>query len=60
MRTKLRNLRITSGFTQEVVANKLNISRSTYTNIEIGKKNPSFELALKIKELFKYQDDDTF
>lgn len=60
MRNKLRALRETHGYTQEDVSSALNISRSTYTNIETGKKNPSLELALKIKSLFKYSGDDIF
>lgn len=60
MRYKLKSLRIQLGLTQEYVASELSISRSAYTNIENGNKNPSLELGLKIKILFNYKSDDIF
>lgn len=60
MRYKLRSLRISNGFTQQNIASKLNISRAFYTKLELGKSNPSFKLAIKIKEVFNYKDDDIF
>ena len=46
--------------TQMQVANKANIDRTHYTNIELGKKNPSYSLSLKLKEALKYFEDDLF
>ena len=60
MRKLLRELRELNHFTQEDIAERIGIDRSTYTNIELGNKNPSFNVALKIKEIFKYRGDDIF
>jgi putative transcriptional regulator len=60
MRNLLKKLRVKNGFTQESIANLLNINRTTYTNIELGNKNPSLKLALEIKSILKYEKDDIF
>ena len=36
------------------------ISRPSYTNIELGRKNPSLKIALKIKKVLNYKDDNIF
>jgi putative transcriptional regulator len=36
------------GFTQDIVAKKSNISRAYYTNIEIGRKDPSMKVMKRI------------
>lgn len=60
MREILREQRIKGNYTQETIAKELGISRPTYTNIENGRKNPSFTIALRIKNLLNYSDDDIF
>ena len=60
MRQKLRSIRISSKFTQEEIASLIGINRATYTNIELGKKNPSLNVAIKIKNILKYSNDDIF
>ncbi len=60
MRERLRKIRLKKGLTQEELAGKIGIDRSTYTNIELGYKNPSLKVALKIKEELDYKDDDIF
>lgn len=60
MRTKLKNLRQAYGISQYTIADALNISRSHYSQIETGDKNPSLQLARKIKQFLKYKDDDIF
>ncbi|MEG1256856.1 helix-turn-helix domain-containing protein [Clostridium sp.] len=60
MRAILKNRRLEKGFTHQSIANALGISRTTYTNIELGYKNPSLLLAIKIKKLLKYSKDDIF
>lgn len=60
MRDKLRSFRIHNGYTQEQMASLLSINRATYTNIELGYKNPSLALAIKIKKVFDYNNDDIF
>ena len=60
MRTNLKEVRKNKNLTQLQVANKLNIERSYYTKIERGQRTPSLDIALKIKEILNYDDDDIF
>lgn len=60
MRTKLRELRISKGYTQQSLATAAKINRATYTNIETGKKNPSLSVAVRIKNILSYNFDDIF
>lgn len=60
MRKKLVELRADNNFTQEELAKKIGISRAYYTNIELGNKNPSFAVAVKIKSALNYKDDEIF
>lgn len=60
MRKKLKEIRKSKSLTQSQVAKMVGIKRSTFTNIELGHKNPSFEVARKIKESLNYQGDDIF
>ena len=60
MRLKLKEIRINRNLTQEDIASKLGIDRATYTNIELGNRNPSLEVALKIKQVLRYKNDDIF
>lgn len=60
MRKKLKEVRLEKSLTQEELAKRIGIDRSTYTNIELGYKNPSLRVALKIKRELDHQDDDIF
>lgn len=60
MRRELKELRVKKGFTHESLAEIIGIKRSSYTNIELGKKNPSFIVASKIKKALGYGKDDIF
>lgn len=60
MRLKLQRIREAQGFTQQAFANLLGISRSHYSQIESGEKDPSLKLAIKIKRTLSYQNDDIF
>ena len=60
MREKLKDIRIKRGMTQQEAADAANIARVTYTNIELGNKNPSFPVATRIKKAMEYYDDDIF
>lgn len=60
MRSRLREIRLTHGMTQQEVAAAAEIERVTYTNIELGNKNPSFAVAARIKKVLGYKDDDIF
>lgn len=51
-RTRLVNLRRKYGLTQQEVADKLQITRSFYSMIEINERNPTLNLAKKMAEMF--------
>lgn len=53
---RIRQLRIKSGFTQEKVANALNIDQSYYGRIETGKENAlwSFSYNFPIYSMFRW------
>jgi putative transcriptional regulator len=51
-RTRLVNLRRKYGLTQQEVADKLQITRSFYSMIEINDRNPTLCLAKKMAEMF--------
>ena len=49
---RIRQLRIESGLTQEKVALALNVDRSFYNRIEMGKKGCSIDLFIQLSNLF--------
>lgn len=60
MRAKLQQLREASGYTQQVFSDAVGVSRSHYSQIETGDKQPSLRLALRIKRALNYYGDDIF
>lgn len=54
---RLKKLRKERKWTQEDVAKKLNIPRSTYSNYESGKREPDFETAQLFAGLFEVSID---
>lgn len=59
-RTKLMKRRTVLGLTHEEVAKKSNISRSYYTNIEAGRKDPSLKVMKRIADVLYSKVDDIF
>ena len=65
MKNRLEELRKKSGMTQEILADRLEVSRQTISSLESGRYNPSILLAFKlarffnvtIEELFLYEED---
>lgn len=53
MKNKLKVLRAERGWSQEVLAQKLDVSRQTVNAIERGKYDPSLPLAFKIAAVFE-------
>ncbi|MCP3742735.1 helix-turn-helix transcriptional regulator [Rossellomorea sp. BNER] len=51
-RNKLISKRKTQGYTQMEAAEKLGCSRAHYASIEVGLKNPGFDLTERIIEVF--------
>lgn len=60
MRTKLVKLRERRGYTQATFSATIGISRSHYSQIETGEKEPSLRVSLKIKKALDYPYDDIF
>lgn len=60
MRVKLVKLREGRGYTQATFSKAVGISRSHYSQIETGEKEPSLKVGLKIKRVLDYQYDDIF
>lgn len=60
MLTNLIALRKKKKYTQQQIADKLNISRTTYAAYELGTINIPFEKVIKLKSILKYKKDDIF
>ncbi len=52
MRNRLRELRAERGWSQQYLAETLEVSRQSVNAIETGKYDPSLPLAFKISRLF--------
>lgn len=59
-RLKLIELRENTGFTQEEIAFKAQIKRSSYGSIENGLRNPSLAVAQKIAKAYKVSLEEAF
>ena len=46
--------------TQEKMAELIGIARTTYSSYESGRVTPSLEIAIKIKQILNYKNDDLF
>ncbi len=60
MKNKIKDLRELYGFTQQYLADQVNVSRQTIISLENGKYNPSIFLAYKIAKIFKMTIEDIF
>lgn len=62
MREKLKKIRLDRCLTQQELAERVGISRVHYTQIENASHNkkPSLEVAIKIKQVLEYFNDDLF
>lgn len=57
---KLKNLRISKGYSINKMANTLNISSSYYSLIEAKKRKLSYDMAIKIAKIFNMKPDKLF
>ena len=57
---KIQKLRKSIGYTQEELAEKLNISRTHMGHIEQGRKSPSIKLMDKLARALKVKVPDLF
>ena len=56
MKTVLVQERTKRGWTQDYVAKQIGISRVAFTHIENGKRKPSYDVLVKLLDLFGYSD----
>ncbi|HIW86622.1 MAG TPA: helix-turn-helix domain-containing protein [Candidatus Eubacterium faecipullorum] len=54
---RLRDLREDMDLTQEQLVKILNMHKTTYTNYEQGKREPPFELIIKLAKLYNVSID---
>lgn len=57
---KLKELRKSNNISYQDIADKLNISKTFYWQIENGKRRLTYIMAIKIAEIFKLKPDDIF
>lgn len=60
MKNNIKDLRAKYGFSQDVLAEKLGVSRQTIISLEKGRYNPSITLAFKLARQFNCQIEDIF
>ncbi len=60
MKNRLKVLRAEHDFTQQILAEKLHVSRQTVNAIEKGKFDPSLPLAFAMARLFDCRIEDIF
>ncbi len=56
--TRIKHKRLQYGWTQEFVAEKLGITKAAYSNIETLKRRPSYEVLVKLENLFNLSHRD--
>jgi putative transcriptional regulator len=60
MQNQLEELRIKNGWTQQELADLVEVSRQTIISLENGRYNPSILLAFRLARLFKLQIEELF
>ncbi|WP_133581181.1 helix-turn-helix transcriptional regulator [Aureibacillus halotolerans] len=60
MKNHIKYLRAKHDFTQDDLANRLDVSRQTIISLEKGRYNPSITLAFKLARLFHCQIEEIF
>lgn len=60
MKNRLKVLRAERDWSQQVLANQLDVTRQTINAIERGKYDPSLPLAFKISRLFALSIEEIF
>lgn len=55
---KIKEYRISKGYTQAEIANILNIKQSSYSNKELGRRDFTIEEIKLLKELFEVTYDE--
>ena len=60
MFTKLKEKRYSKKYTNKIMAEKLGISKAFYCQIENGSRKLSYEMAVKIADIFNCKPDNLF
>jgi len=60
MRNRLEEFRTRNGWTQQELADRVEVSRQTIISLENGRYNPSIILAFKLARLFRLQIEELF
>ena len=60
MYTKLKEKRSAKKYTNKIMAEKLGISKAFYCQIENGSRRLSYEMAVKIANIFNIKPDSLF
>lgn len=55
--TRFRDLREDADLTQDELVRLLNMHKTTYTNYEQGKREPPFELIIKLAKIYNVSID---
>ena len=56
MKLMLRQERLDRGWTQQYVAGKIGVTKSAILLLETGKTKPSYDVLVKLLDLFDYND----
>lgn len=56
MNLVIRQERMRRGWTQEHVARKIGVTKATLQRIETGQRKPSYDVLVKLLDLFEYTD----
>lgn len=60
MKNRLEEFRTRNGWTQQELADRVEVSRQTIISLENGRYNPSILLAFRLARLFGLQIEDLF
>lgn len=60
MKNRLEEFRNQNGWTQQELADRVEVSRQTIISLENGRYNPSILLAFRLARLFKLQIEELF
>ena len=60
MNNNIRDRRAERGWTQQDLADRLDVSRQTVISVETGKYDPSLPLAMRIARQFRCRVEDLF
>lgn len=60
MNTKLKKIRMNNNYTCIDIANILGISKPFYSQIENGRRRLTYDMAIKISNIFNMKPDELF